>query len=160
MGIGIITHFHQLALSGKLTTSDAQNLAKNALESAVFMDIDWFKKINDTYGHSCGDHVLNEMAKCMQTNIRPDDYCMRYGGEEFLVIGLYKDQQTIINVAERIRQKASDIVFQHSGSDFHVTLSAGIAIYRSGEETFKDTLKRADEKLYQSKANGRNCVSI
>lgn len=144
-----------------LPTITRQNERNKDRQLAVlFLDIDFFKSINDTYGHDYGDHVLIEVTKCMQNNIRPEDYCIRYGGEEFLVVGSYKDRQSVVDVAERIRKMASEIVFHHAGTDFHITLSAGIAIYKQGEETFTETLKRADDKLYQSKNAGRNCISI
>ncbi len=127
--------------------------------ATIFIDIDHFKNINDSYGHSCGDHVLSQIAKTIQDNTRPDDLCIRYGGEEFVVVGAFNDEQTLVRFAERIRLAASMLVFTFNSNKFHVTLSAGIATHHN-EESFDDTLSRADKMLYQAKDKGRNCIVI
>lgn len=130
---------------------------KDQILAVIFIDIDHFKKINDTYGHSCGDQVLCRIAKIILENTRPDDLCIRYGGEEFVVVGLFKDENSIVRFSERIRIKASKSTFMGNSSEFHITLSAGIATHHD-EESFENTLNRADEKLYQAKRKGRNCI--
>ncbi len=130
--------------------------------AAIFIDIDHFKKVNDTYGHKRGDIVLKKLATVMEKNTRPDDYCIRYGGEEFLLIGFFNDELSAVSTVERIRTETSKLVFNtNTNTDtFHITLSAGIAIHDSTTESFEETLERADKKLYESKAKGRNCVSV
>ena len=133
---------------------------KDQLLAAIFIDIDYFKKVNDTYGHACGDHVLSQIARVMQNSLRPLDLCIRYGGEEFVVVGFFENKSLIVECAERIRNEASELTFSHNGLEFNTTLSAGIAIYMHGEESFEDTLKRADQMLYHAKDMGRNRVAI
>lgn len=130
---------------------------KDKYLSVIFFDIDFFKKINDTYGHSCGDEVLSKIGAVIKTISRPDDLCIRYGGEEFVVILLSENEDAAMQLVERIRSKSYEIVFNHNSTEFSVTLSAGIAI-RENNESLDCTLQRADEKLYQAKKKGRNCV--
>ncbi len=130
------------------------------LLAVTFMDVDFFKNVNDKYGHDWGDRVLKQVANVMMQNTRPDDYCIRYGGEEFVLIGIYDDKSSIVEVAERVRIEVSNLLFSDNNVNFAVTLSAGIAVYAGTNETFEETLKHADQKLYQSKESGRNCVSI
>ncbi len=133
---------------------------KDLLLSAIFIDIDFFKHVNDTYGHACGDNVLSTIAKMLQDTLRPDDLCIRYGGEEFVIIGFFETKSSIVDSAERIRNQAAEILFNHNGVEFNITLSAGISIYMHDEESFEETLKRADQLLYQAKDKGRNRVEI
>jgi methyl-accepting chemotaxis protein len=127
--------------------------------AVIFIDIDYFKKVNDSYGHSIGDEVLQCLGEIVSEETRADDYCIRYGGEEIVVVGFYEDLMAAIRTADRIRLCFGKRTFIHNQTSFSVSLSAGVAIYDGRKETFEDTLKRADEKLYESKALGRNCVT-
>ncbi len=121
----------------------------------VFMcDIDYFKAINDTYGHQEGDRVLREVAERIQQNIRKGDVLARYGGEEFVIIS-YTDNRHALDYAERLRLSVRFVTVQ----DQRVSVSIGVAEYKQGE-TPKDILKRADDALYQAKQNGRNRVNF
>ena len=121
----------------------------------VFMcDIDYFKAINDTYGHQEGDRVLREVAERIQQNIRKGDVLARYGGEEFVIIS-YTDNRHALDYAERLRLSVRFVTVQ----DQRVSVSIGVAEYKLGE-TPKDILKRADDALYQAKQNGRNRVNF
>jgi len=131
----------------------------NRTLAAVFMDIDHFKDVNDNYGHDCGDKVLQKIAKVMLENTRSGDYCIRYGGDEFVIIGPCDDDKNVIAVAERIREKAASLVFSYNDIDFKVTLSAGIALYEEHHGSFDETLIQADMKLYEAKKMGRNCIA-
>jgi methyl-accepting chemotaxis protein len=133
---------------------------KEQILSITFFDIDNFKHVNDTWGHSLGDEVLRQVASVLIQNSRADDYCIRYGGEEFIVIGFHHDKTSSVKVAERIRREVAVQVFSGNTYKFCVTLSAGIAFFDKNSETFGDALKRADEKLYASKQNGRDRVTI
>ncbi|CAG36710.1 cache domain-containing protein [Desulfotalea psychrophila] len=126
----------------------------------IFIDIDHFKKVNDSYGHSCGDLVLKRLANILMDNTRPDDFSIRFGGEEFLLIGFFRNEQEAIAVTERIRKETACLVFEDNNSKFQITLSAGIAIYQPDTESFEGTLKRADKKLYEAKDSGRNRICI
>ncbi|QUM84309.1 diguanylate cyclase [Moritella sp. 28] len=132
----------------------------NRALAAIFLDIDHFKKINDTYGHNCGDQVLQKVARVMMECTRTGDYCIRYGGEEFVIIGPCDNSKNVIAVAERIRKQVSNLVFTHDGTAFNVTLSAGIALHDHAKSSFDETLNDADMKLFEAKTAGRNCVVI
>lgn len=126
----------------------------------TFVDIDHFKIVNDTYGHNCGDMVLQQIANLLIHTTRADDYCIRYGGEEFVVVGFYEDKQAAFDAIERIRESISLFIFRSRNSEFSITLSAGIAFYDGSLETFEETIKRADQQLYRSKQSGRNRTSM
>jgi diguanylate cyclase (GGDEF)-like protein len=133
---------------------------KEQLLAAVFIDIDHFKKINDTYGHACGDLVLSKIATIMQEALRPDDFCIRYGGDEFVIVGFFHGESSLVDCVNRVRFRISKNNFTHNDLEFSITLSAGVAIYKHGAESFEDTVKRADQMLYQAKNLGRNRVEI
>ncbi len=121
----------------------------------VFMcDIDYFKAINDTYGHQEGDRVLREVAERIQQNIRKGDVLARYGGEEFVIIS-YTDIRHALDYAERLRLSVRFVTVQ----DQRVSISIGVAEYKQGEPPV-DVIKRADDALYQAKQNGRNRVNF
>ncbi|PKH08254.1 diguanylate cyclase [Moritella sp. Urea-trap-13] len=129
--------------------------------TAIFIDLDHFKLVNDIHGHDHGDKVLKQVATVMRHNAKQSDYCMRYGGEEFVLIGFFKNEISAVNMAEMIRHQVSEICFINDDNEFSVTLSAGIALHNSqSEESFENTLKRADVKLYEAKTAGRNRVVI
>lgn len=123
----------------------------------IFLDIDHFKNVNDTYGHAYGDKVLSQVGKAIQKSVRTGDIGVRYGGEEFVIAMLCNDKDEAIQVAERIRDEVHSIEFQKGSKKFSVTLSAGIA-YRQENEPFEHLIKRADEKLYQAKEEGRDRI--
>jgi diguanylate cyclase (GGDEF)-like protein len=125
----------------------------------MILDIDHFKKVNDSLGHLAGDKVLRITARMVQNELRLFDFCGRYGGEEFvLMVG----QTASIGArawAERIRKKVESLRFTDLPPDFNVTISLGIAEYQVGEE-LSDTISRADKALYRAKDAGRNRVEF
>jgi two-component system, cell cycle response regulator len=125
----------------------------------ILLDIDHFKKINDTYGHFAGDAVLRESAARLRGNIRTYDQIGRYGGEEFLVVLPNCDLEQATAQAERMRQKLSASSMMVDGAEVTVTASFGVTV-TDGTERSPDLFVRvADEALYKAKASGRNCVS-
>lgn len=130
------------------------------LLAVIFIDIDHFKGVNDDFGHKAGDQVLLQVAKVMMKNVRQDDFCIRFGGEEFVIVGNFDSEASVVSFTERIRQALSLLTFTAKKDMFGITVSAGIAVHRPTEESFDETLDRADAKLYQSKKSGRNCVSL
>lgn len=121
------------------------------------LDIDQFKKVNDTYGHQTGDMVLANIAMLVNKNLRNIDHLARYGGEEFTMILSYPDIIDAIKCAERIRNMIASHKFNHNGKIISVTVSIGVTIFKP-EEDIETTLSRADKALYQAKENGRNLV--
>ncbi len=127
--------------------------------SIMMVDVDYFKKYNDTYGHPEGDGLLKKVGEILSSSLRTNDFAARYGGEEFLVLLPDQDQKGALEVAERIRQRISveteDTVNQRKA----VTVSIGVATFPDAGSTTNVLLSNADAALYQAKNNGRNCVA-
>ncbi len=119
------------------------------------LDIDFFKRINDTYGHSAGDTVLCEFALTVQRRIRESDSFGRYGGEEFLLMLPETTLEEALVLAERVRVSIQNLVFPDIATALAVTVSIGVAEFRFGE-SIGQTVARADEALYVAKSSGRN----
>lgn len=125
----------------------------------MMLDIDHFKRINDTHGHDAGDIILKEFAARMQRNIRGVDLACRYGGEEFVVLMPDTDQQQAHAIAERIRNSVADKSFVVNPElNVHVTVSLGVAMNVAQTDTPESLAKRADIALYRAKDTGRNRV--
>ena len=124
--------------------------------SLLMIDIDYFKKFNDTYGHQVGDHVLKAVAEAIQSQIRAVDVCARYGGEEFAVILRDDDVSHPLALAERIRATVYAYPFKHDGKQSKLSVSIGIGRYPKDAANAEDLIKRADEALYTAKDTGRN----
>mgnify|MGYP000825683213 CR=1 FL=1 len=138
---------------------------KSELSLAV-IDIDLFKSFNDTYGHSCGDYVLKELAYLLVQNFRQTDLIFRYGGEEFAMLLPFTKLEEAKMVAERLRKAvenkkidSSKINTENSEKNISVTISLGVAEY-SKENSEETLLQNADKALYKAKENGRNRVEI
>ena len=123
--------------------------------SIIMLDIDWFKTINDTYGHEIGDHVLLQLSHAMRQNMRACDIVGRWGGEEFLLILPETSLQGAIILAEELREKIATLAFDNYPNN--VTISLGVATYHAND-TSNTLLNRADTALYQAKNSGRNKV--
>jgi diguanylate cyclase (GGDEF)-like protein len=125
------------------------------------VDLDNFKKINDTYGHLAGDHVLRESAHRLQNNVRAYDAIGRYGGEEFLVVLPGCDESGGAAQAERLRDAIGSSPIATSAGEITVTCSVGLAWSpRAEPDASKELLRSADEALYGAKRTGRNRVAI
>jgi len=129
--------------------------------SLLLLDVDHFKKINDTYGHSAGDIVLKEIAQHLKGKMRTSDTLCRVGGEEFVVFCKNADRDDALSIAEKLRQAILESKFKIGGETLGVTVSVGVAtipdVYRTS--TAKDFYRCADIALYQSKGAGRNRVT-
>ncbi|SFG44551.1 GGDEF domain-containing protein [Oribacterium sp. WCC10] len=123
----------------------------------LLLDIDDFKRVNDTYGHDCGDKVLRYVAHAVSTCVKKDDYVFRWGGEEILVL-LKTDLERSIPVAERIRREISkDPIVYKKEIKVSVTVTIGVSSY-DGERTVAGMIEDADAKLYYGKRHGKNQV--
>jgi len=125
--------------------------------SVILTDIDWFKHVNDTYGHTVGDTVLKTFADHLASSLRTSDFVARYGGEEFVLLLPNTTIEEAIALAERIREATRRIRFAQA--DLHLTASFGVTLARPGE-TMAEVLSRADEAMYQTKSRGRDRVSM
>jgi diguanylate cyclase len=121
----------------------------------ALLDIDFFKSINDQYGHLAGDKVLKVLAKEMRSQLRQSDYLARYGGEEFVLLLPQTEIVSGMQALEKMRLHISQCPFNFQRKPVQITFSAGISAYRNGE-TADQWLNRADEALYNSKGSGRN----
>lgn len=122
----------------------------------LLFDIDYFKRINDSYGHDVGDEVLEELAGIADRERRGGDALGRWGGEEFVFTASGADEESALRIAERLRTRIADATF---GNVSQVTVSVGISSWQPGD-TRDDLIKRADQALYEAKAAGRNCTRI
>ncbi len=128
--------------------------------SLVILDIDHFKKINDTYGHLTGDKVLKSVADILRKKIRNSDTIVRFGGEEFLILMPSTDIRRAYVAAEKLKSAIKENKIElKDGKSISVTISAGVAQFKKGM-SLDDLIKCADEALYKAKSNGRNCVEI
>lgn len=128
--------------------------------SLIMMDIDFFKKVNDTYGHQRGDVVIQQIAHLIRDGIRDIDIAARYGGEEFTIILPETGIEAAQTVAERLRESIADFPFAtHDDTSLHITASFGISTVRKTTASSEELIEEADRALYQSKRNGRNQVS-
>ncbi len=131
----------------------------NAKFIVLLMDIDHFKKVNDTYGHQAGDEVLKIVSSTIKENSRKVDLVARWGGEEILVVLVDTDLGTGKTIAERIRTKVEEAVATVDGNDIKVTISIGVqSMYMVG--SFDKAITHADEALYKAKSTGRNKVVL
>lgn len=126
--------------------------------SLVIIDIDYFKRINDTHGHSTGDTVLVNFTECIQNLLRETDILIRYGGEEFIIAMPQTSQEQAVFFLERLREKISDSSLCND-TELKVTASFGLAEIML-EETIEEAINRADKALYNSKDAGRNRLTV
>ena len=127
--------------------------------SLFICDIDFFKKVNDTYGHNAGDEVLRHVAGYLRRNVRICDGVYRWGGEEFIVILPDTGDEEAAEAAERVRQAIMGSVCHFEGMDIKVTMSFGVT-QLDPMKSIEDNIKTADEKLYKAKESGRNTVIL
>ena len=126
--------------------------------SLLMFDIDFFKRINDQYGHLAGDHVLRELARIVQERIRREEVFARYGGEEFVILLPETPLPGAAALAESLRARVANHSFVFQGERIPVTVSIGTALLGENDKVAADLLQRADEKLYEAKRGGRNRV--
>jgi two-component system cell cycle response regulator len=152
--------FNRRYMERHLGTLVEKSAGRGKSLSVLILDIDYFKSINDQFGHDAGDDVLREFADRMRTCVRGIDLACRYGGEEFVVVMPDTDLSVATMVAERIRRRIAGEPFPiHRGERaIEVTISIGIAARTSPHDDATAILKRADEALYRAKRDGRNRV--
>lgn len=125
----------------------------------VIWDIDYFKRINDNYGHKAGDKTLALVAQLLQNNCRSTDFVARYGGEEFVMLMPKTQANQALGMAEKLRDTVAKCGFNHNGNDINLTISCGISEF-SNSDHHEEVFVRADQALYQAKKAGRNCCKV
>ncbi len=127
--------------------------------SLLVVDLDFFKKINDEYGHIAGDYVLKTLVTCLSDTMRSSDMLFRYGGEEFTLLLAGTDKEGAYKFAERVRRAVANYPFIYNGKEIPVTASIGVASLASQDDA-KQLFEKADTALYQAKHGGRNQVQF
>ncbi len=129
--------------------------------TAIMIDIDHFKNINDTWGHACGDTVIRQVAQTLLDNVRQTDIAARYGGEEFVLLLPESSISSALEIAERIRSSVEENQFLFNQQTIRLTISLGIAEFMPDIDfTTQGFIDRADSAMYQSKHDGRNRITI
>ena len=128
--------------------------------SAIMVDIDHFKRVNDTHGHPVGDLVLIELAQRLKIHLRSIDILSRYGGEEFVILLPETSSDQAAEIAERLRQIIEEKPFTPDGLSIPITISQGVSITYGDDPDIKSLIKRADDAMYLSKKLGRNQVNV
>ena len=132
---------------------------KNGVVYAImFLDIDYFKMVNDTYGHDVGDDILRKLAITMKKSISSNETLIRYGGEEFLILMKNATQESAKELANKINADFSKIIFNYGGDSFSKTVSIGYSFFPTDTDQFWKCIKYADISLYEAKSTGRNKV--
>ena len=126
--------------------------------SLIIIDIDFFKNINDNYGHIVGDEILKKLSQLMKSSFRNTDKVCRWGGEEFAILLPSTSMTNAINVAEKIRQKVEKSSHQVKEKSINYTISLGVSESLAVDESIDQIINRADTALYKAKDGGRNCV--
>ncbi len=125
-------------------------------DAVVLMDLDHFKAVNDSAGHSKGDQLLQEIAGIIQSRLRSSDVAARLGGDEFALLLFNCHLKDAVALMDSIRQHIADHVLHAEGKDFRVTGSFGITLVRPDDVVPADPLERADQRCYHAKHSGRN----
>ena len=136
----------------------ALDVKNGSIYAIMFLDIDYFKMVNDTYGHDIGDDILRKLAITMKKSIGANETLVRYGGEEFLILMKNATQESAKELANKINADFSKIIFNYGGDSFSKTVSIGYSFFPTDTDQFWKCIKYADISLYEAKATGRNKV--
>jgi two-component system cell cycle response regulator len=157
---GLTGAFNKRYLMDRLATEIAFAQRHKTPLSLIMLDVDHFKKINDTFGHPAGDQVLVALARVVQEAIRTEDILARFGGEEFAVLCRSVDTSKAGILAERLRERVAAMVVEHEDEPIPVTVSLGVAGFPEVAESSEKLIATADEALYEAKKQGRNRVVL
>ena len=152
---GLLNHkFFEKRLDEEIERSNRYNETMTLL----FLDLDNFKRINDTHGHQYGDYVLKITASIIQDNVRNIDIVSRYGGEEFSVVLVNANKKVSLKTAERIRKEIENFKFNKNNIKERLTISIGMGEFPSDANNKEDIIKYSDSKMYIAKKDGKNCI--
>jgi len=133
---------------------------RNEAIALVLLDVDYFKQVNDRYGHDVGDEVLRRIASILQQRLRKDDFIGRWGGEEFILLLPNTDAESAVRVCEALRKAIAEMLIEVQGQQLAVTATFGVTAQADAKVGLEQLLKHADDALYQGKSSGRNQVVI
>ncbi len=155
-----LTGLHNRGFWEESLHNEFKRIKRNGHHSTLLMcDIDHFKRVNDTYGHSAGDAVIQQVAAAVKKNLRSTDVAGRYGGEEFSVLLVDTTVEQAMFFAERLRKNVEAMAVEYNQQVLKVTVSIGLAEYLEPMVEYRDWLEAEDKALYQSKAAGRNRIT-
>lgn len=172
--LGLLEEKERLAFTDSLTGLFNSQYLLNFLEnelyhceryqkslSVLFLDVDWFKAVNDTHGHLVGSMVLKEIGRLLSSSLRQSDVVARYGGDEFVVVLREVGLQTATRIAERLRCAIGEFQFAAKrGEPVGLTVSGGVSSFPEHGRTALELIRRADEAMYNAKQLSKNCVRI
>ena len=164
-------NYQQIALTDDLTQLPNRKLTKQIIYnqikrckrkpsvfSLVIIDIDYFKKINDDFGHYYGDKILSQFAHLINSSLKHNEIMGRWGGEEFVLIKKNTDKKTALKELEPIRQKIEKHLFKLDDKAIQLTASFGVSEYKCNQQDFKGLFMEADKAMYNAKNSGRNRI--
>lgn len=157
---GLTGLFNRKFLEESVQTIVAQAKRNNINYGILMIDIDYFKMVNDTYGHDVGDEAIRVIAQTLKDNIRSSDIAVRYGGEEFMILLYNCEKEYVLEIAEKIRVAFSQKQITKNSVTFSKTISIGVSIFPAHTENFWECVKYADISLYKAKHTGRNKVVL
>ncbi|MFT4993302.1 MAG: diguanylate cyclase [Paraglaciecola sp.] len=157
---GLTDLYNRRYWEAQLATEFKRNKRSNLQSSLIMLDIDHFKKVNDTYGHSAGDEVIRAVATVIKKASRDTDVCGRYGGEEFAILLPDTPEENVKFLADRIRRLIEKLTVVYAAQSISFTVSIGIAGFRQSFDEHVKWLDCADKALYQAKVSGRNLVVV
>lgn len=155
---GLTGIYNRRYLENRLQEECDRSLRSQKPLSLIMFDIDFFKKINDTYGHQCGDYILQSISADASSCVRKTDIVARYGGEEFCCLLLESPLAGAIRVAEQLKDTVANKTYNFSDESIRVTMSGGVAELSLTKETVSELVARADNALYEAKRTGRNKI--
>lgn len=158
----MLTEIYNRGYFIKMAEQELRCMNNHSKGMAYFMlDMDHFKVINDTFGHSLGDVALKVVAKTCKDTLRDTDLLGRIGGEEFAAFIPVSGEEEALEVAERLRHNVEKIrLFHHDGTPVHLNISIGVTLHRPGKDSLEELMTRSDRALYRAKEKGRNCVVL
>ncbi len=137
-----------------------ESVSENTPLACMMIDADGFKQVNDNYGHDAGDEVLRQLSRNLKYAVRTDDIVCRLGGDEFFAICPHTQAEGAAQLAEKLRQAIAALRVPAGKGEWRGSISIGVAVRKPGMTHFEELIKAADEGVYCSKKNGRNCVSV
>lgn len=156
---GLTGLYRRYYFETRLTEEIVRNRRYGGVFSVSLIDIDYFKKCNDTYGHQVGDQILQRLGEILRENLYETDIIARYGGEEFVILFPRAEPEGVRRKMENLREKIADEEFVLDWGKLKITVSVGLAHYPKDASTAEEILRAADQSLYFSKQRGRNCLS-
>ncbi|MEM7585897.1 MAG: GGDEF domain-containing protein [Acidobacteriota bacterium] len=156
---GLTQIYNKRKLDEELSRELARAMRHQRPLSLILFDIDHFKEVNDTFGHLCGDYVLQKIARMTTERLRPEQVFARAGGEEFVILSPEMALEGALELAEKLRGQFEAATFSYTEVDVNITCSFGVATLRPGIERAEDLYDTADRAMYMSKSAGRNRVT-